>query len=214
MPPDTLRDATEDLRDPIPSSPLDLLVRWFQEARDCAAIRNADAMALSTVDAEGVPNVRFVLCRGRDLERGRFTFYTHYDSVKGRELASNARASGALYWEALERQVRIRGAVVRAPAADSDAYWSTRPRLSQLSAWASEQSRPVAARADLALSLEEAEGRFRDEAVPIPRPPNWGGYQIEADTIELWAGRPGRLHDRVRWTRSRDDDWSAQRLQP
>lgn len=207
-----------ELADPLPESPLPLLGRWFEEARANEAIRNPDAMALATIDASGHPQVRFVLCRGRDLERARFTFYTHYESAKGRDLDARREASAAFHWDPLARQVRVSGPVARAPTSESDAYFAGRPPDSQLSAWASAQSRPIESREALARALERAREVHGDGSdCPIPRPPGWGGYCIEARSIELWVGRSGRLHDRVRWTREGGEGevgWRVERLQP
>lgn len=223
------KSSEEDspLRDPLPASPLALLRAWIVQARDSEAIRNPDAMALSTVDAQGDPEVRFVLCRGFDEACGRFTFFTHYASPKARAIERRGRASGAIYWEALGRQVRFAGRAARSPEAVSDAYFASRPPLSQLAAWASAQSETVESRRQLELRLERARSEHGDGGAdaPIPRPPDWGGFTIEADWIELWCSREGRLHDRARWTRvppveSREGggetapDWRVERLQP
>ena len=209
--------ACAELIEPFSDSPAGPLRRWFEEAKACESIQNADAMALSTVDAEGWPRVRFVLCRGLGFEAGDFFFYTNYDSAKGIELAQQAKASAAFYWDPLGRQVRLSGHAVRAPESDSDAYWQSRPVASQLAAWASEQSQPVADRAALDERYATAAARFGDgQAPPIPRPPHWGGYRLAAERIELWSSRRGRLHDRVVWTRgsAQDVHWDVQRLQP
>jgi len=203
---------------PLPDSPLPLLAAWLAEARAHEAIRNPDAMALATVDAENHPQVRFVLCRGVDLPRACFTFYTNEESTKGRELTRHPRASAAFYWEPLGRQIRITGPVGKASAADSDAYFATRERLSQLAAWASAQSQSIAHRSALEARLEAMRRRFGD--APIPRPPHWGGFVLSARSIELWSSRAGRLHDRARWVRGENVEgvagttWQGCRLQP
>lgn len=217
--------AAFPLEDPLPAAPFPLLTAWLEEARASAAIRNADAMALATIDTDGTPQVRFVLCRGVDVERARFSFYTNYDSDKGRALDAHPRASAAFYWDPLGRQVRLTGQVEKAPPGASDAYFASRPPLSQLAAWASDQSRPIRSREALEAKLEASRQAHGDGGgAAIPRPPHWGGYVLEADTIELWGERPGRLHDRVCWRRtkgspeSRGDDreggWMVERLQP
>jgi len=217
--------AEERLDDPLPASPLPLLRAWLGEARACAAIRNPDAMALSTVDEGGRPAVRFVLCRGFDDVLGRFTFFTHYASAKGRSLERERYASAAFYWDPLGRQARISGPVAKSPERVSDDYFASRPVLSQLAAWASEQSQPIATRAQLDARLAEMRAEHGDgeSGENIRRPPDWGGFTIDAETIELWSDRAGRLHDRAIWTRepcaSPDDTtqpviWSVQRLQP
>lgn len=213
------------LDDPLPASPLPLLRSWLEQARASSAIRNPDAMALSTVDSAGLPEVRFVLCRGFDEVRGRFGFFTHYTSAKGRALEREGYASAAIYWDPLGRQVRISGRVSRSPESVSDAYFATRPPLSQLAAWASAQSEPIENRARLEARLEEARAEHGEggEGREISRPPDWGGFTIEAEKIELWSERPGRLHDRALWTRAlafppgegrEAGVWTVQRLQP
>lgn len=182
-------------------------------------------MALSTVDAEGRPEVRFVLCRGFDDELGRFTFFTHHSSAKGRALEREAYASAAFYWDPLGRQARISGRVRKSPKSVSDDYFASRPPISQLAAWASEQSQPIASRARLEARLEEMRAEHGDgqSGEGISRPPNWGGFTIDAEKIELWSDRAGRLHDRAIWTRAlafppgesfEASAWSVQRLQP
>lgn len=213
------------LCDPLPASPLPLLRAWFDEARASPAIRNADAMALSTVDADGRPEVRFVLCRGFDHVLGRFTFFTHYASAKGRALEREPYASAAFYWDPLGRQARISGRVRKSPTSVSDDYFASRPPLSQLAAWASEQSQPIENRARLDARLAEtrAEHGEGERGGAIPRPANWGGFTIDAERIELWSDRAGRLHDRAVWARElafpfgereQQTSWSVQRLQP
>lgn len=181
---------------------------WMQAAWD-AGIREAHAMALATVGADGAPSCRMVLLKGFD-ERG-FCFYTHQESRKGRELRARPRAALTFWWGALERQVRIEGAVEPVEDATADRYFATRPRPSQISAWASPQSQVVPDRADLERRLEEVEARFADQ--PVPRPPFWGGHRVVPERIEFWQGRPGRTHDRVVFERS-DQGWSAARLAP
>ena len=213
-----------DLVDPLPETPIPLLTRWLAEARASDRIRNPEAMALATVDELGAPRVRFVLCRGFDGARARFSFYTHFASPKGQDLDRERRASAAIYWDALGRQVRLSGRVERASDASSDAYFASRHRGSQLSAWASVQSEPIGSRAALEEQLSETTARleasFGDE--PLPRPPGWGGYLLEADRIELWAEGADRVHDRAVWTRSDGRAgpsatpivWAVARLQP
>lgn len=218
-----LIDEDDGLSDPLPDGPGPLLARWFDEARTCEQIRNPDAIALATTDADGAPDVRIVLCRGLDASAGRFEFFTHYDSPKGRALDATGRASAVLHWDPLGRQVRFAGRVERSPRARSDDYFAGRPALSQLSAWASRQSEPVADRRALEARMEATRERFREAeaADTIPRPPEWGGYVLIAERVELWKSRAGRLHDRGCWTRSLGDGtaapggrWVATRLQP
>jgi pyridoxamine 5'-phosphate oxidase len=207
------------LDDPLDDAPLARLASWIELARSHPSIRNADAMALATVDPEGDPQVRFVLCRGLDVERGRATFYTNERSAKGRDLARHARASAAFYWDPLGRQARVSGRIERATAAESDAYFAGRHPLSQLSAWASEQSAPIDSRLDLEARLAAARTRHGDGVQgPIPRPPHWGGYHLVIERVELWVEREGRLHDRAEWRlRAGDGEplaWEGRRLQP
>jgi len=214
----------DSLVDPLPASPFALLARWLDEAKAAASVRNHDAIALATVDEAGAPQVRMVLARAFDFEAGSFSFYTNRDSPKGVQLDRSGRASGAIYWDALARQVRFSGRVERTSEADSDGYFATRHPQSQLAAWASAQSRPVRSREVLEAQLEEVADRFggRDAIQGVTRPPNWGGYRLRVDRIELWVERPGRLHDRARWTRSLEGrsgeasgaSWKVERLQP
>jgi pyridoxamine 5'-phosphate oxidase len=170
----------------------------------------ANVMALATVGADGKPSVRMVLVKGVDA-RG-FVFYTNYDSRKGRELAANPNASLAFYWPELERQVNVAGAVTKLSRAESDAYFHSRPRGSQVAALASEQSSPVADRATLEAKVRELERKFAGAAVPLPD--DWGGYVLAPERIEFWQGRASRLHDRISYNRSADGTWQVQRLQP
>ncbi len=212
------------LAEPLPHSPLPALVRWLDEARACETIRNPDALALATVDSDGRPEVRMVLCRGVHADRAEFSFYTNRESPKAVAIERSGTASGVFYWDPLDRQVRISGRVERAPDEQSDAYFASRHPQSQIAARASRQSHPLASRAELLAAFEaEAEALgWPDSGRPIPRPAGWGGYVLRADRIELWAGRAGRLHDRAVWVReptrgsapSGALGWQAQRLQP
>ena len=190
------------------SDPFELFTRWFDEAV-AAAIPEPNAMTLATVDAAGRPTARIVLMKGVDA-RG-VVFHTNYDSRKGRDLAGNPRAALLFFWVDLERQVRIDGTAERVSAEDSDAYFAARPRGSQISAWASPQSAPVADRAWLEARVAEFEARFASGAVP--RPPNWGGMRVVPDRFEFWQGRTSRLHDRLVWSRQ-GDRWTIERLAP
>lgn len=171
-------------------------------------IEVATAMSLATADADGNPSVRYVLLKQVDA-RG-FVFYTNYESRKGLELEVRVRAAVAIWWPWLGRQLRAEGAVRRLPDAESDAYFATRPRLSQVSAWASRQSRELADPSDLDARIREVEARFRET---VPRPPHWGGYRLDPQRIEFWTAREGRLHDRVLAERD-DAGWRARRLYP
>lgn len=188
--------------------PLRQFQRWYAEAHE-AGEREPDAMALATSGPDGAPSVRFVLLKAVD-EAG-FVFYTNWRSRKGRELETNPRAALAFRWALLERQVRVTGDVSKLEAAASDAYFATRPRAAQLGAWASDQSQPVASRADLDEHLEVATARFAGRQVP--RPPWWGGFRVRPVEFEFWLSRPDRLHDRFQY-HLRGDGWVRQRLNP
>jgi pyridoxamine 5'-phosphate oxidase len=171
---------------------------------------DANAMVLSTVDENGRPSSRNVLLKGLD-ERG-FIFFTNYQSRKGRELAENPNASLVCYWPGLQRQVCVAGSVEKIPRRESEAYFKSRPRGSQLAAWASDQSDIVATRATLEKSRGELSEKYSSRE--IPPPPHWGGYVLKPERIEFWQGRPDRLHDRFQYTRQPDDSWKLDRLAP
>ena len=168
------------------------------------------AMTLATADKEGRPSARIVLLKGVD-QRG-FVFYTNYDSRKGQELAENAQAALVFYWSDQEREVCVAGEVSKLPPAESDAYFKSRPRGSQLGAWASQQSAVVRDRAALEEKWNQMEAQYAGQQ--IPRPPHWGGYVSSPARIEFWQGRPNRLHDRFRYTRQPDKTWRIERLSP
>jgi pyridoxamine 5'-phosphate oxidase len=168
-----------------------------------------NAMVLATVDKNGVPSARTVLLKGAD-ENG-FTFFTNYDSRKGRELLENPNAALTFYWPELERQICVAGRIEKIPKADSEKYFKSRPRGSQLAAWASNQSDVVADRAALEGRWDEMEKRFPGE---VPLPPNWGGFVLKPERIEFWQGRPSRLHDRFQFARQPDGLWKMERLAP
>lgn len=170
---------------------------------------DVNAMVLATVSRDGQPSSRNVLLKGVDA-RG-FIFYTNYDSRKGRELAENPRAALTFYWPDWERQICVAGTVTRLPEPESEAYHARRPRDSQLSAWASRQSEVVPDRAALERLWREVAAQFPQT---VPRPPNWGGYVLQPDRLEFWQGRPGRFHDRFRYTRQPDGSWQIERLAP
>jgi pyridoxamine 5'-phosphate oxidase len=192
----------------VDSDPIIQFKRWLQEALD-AQLPEPNAMTLATVSAEGKPSARVLLIKGVD-ERG-FTFYTNYDSHKGRDLDANPNAALVFYWVELERQVRIEGRVERLPAPESDEYFASRPLDSRIGAWASEQSRELSSRAALVARAGMYAARF---GLNPPRPPHWGGYVLIPDAIEFWQGRPSRLHDRILFQRQADGGWDIARLNP
>jgi pyridoxamine 5'-phosphate oxidase len=184
---------------------LTLLRTWLADA-ERAGVAEPNAMVVGTVDRRGRPVTRAVLCKSVD-ESG-ITFFTNYDSAKGEELAQNPYASATFPWFLLGRQVHVRGPVTKVSAEMTADYWSKRPRGSQLGAWASHQSRPIASRAALLEQLTEVSERFADlDAVPVP--PNWGGYLIAPEVVEFWQGRENRVHNRIRISEGR-----VERLQP
>ncbi len=192
----------------VDADPLLQFSAWLDEALR-AAVREPTAMTLATAGAGGQPSARIVLLKGLDA-RG-FVFYTNLDSAKGRELAANPRAALVFFWAELERQVRVEGEVEEVAAADSDAYFRSRPRASRLSAMASPQSAPIASRDVLEARIEElARAHPGDD---LPRPPRWGGYRVVPRALEFWQGRPSRLHDRLRYDRA-GDGWTLARLAP
>jgi pyridoxamine 5'-phosphate oxidase len=232
-----MSDFTELLPDALPTEPLVMVQRWLAESWEQRLQPNPNAMVLATVSASGQPSARVVLCKDIVPQPGYLVFYTNYQSHKGRELTQNPRAAAVIHWDALHRQIRVEGTVVRTPAADSDAYFAQRPWQSRLGAWASAQSEPIASRTELREGLAKAAERFGtpspDESdtatdYPIPRPPHWGGYRLWAESVELWVEGDARIHDRARWTRTlnlkvgaNSDEtlidtgpWTATRLQP
>jgi pyridoxamine 5'-phosphate oxidase len=224
---------TELLPDPLPAEPLVVASRWLAESWKLRQQPNPNAMVVASVDPEGRPSARVVLCKDIVPQPGYIVFYTNYQSRKGQELTQTPRAAAVMHWDALHRQVRVEGPVVRAPEADSDAYFASRAWQSRLGAWASAQSEPIASRKDLEVAVANTAKRFgtpapqSDAALPdgvvVPRPPNWGGFQLWAESVELWVEGDARIHDRARWTRSltrRTDGtfdigpWTSTRLQP
>jgi pyridoxamine 5'-phosphate oxidase len=223
----------EHLPETLPADPLALAASWLAEATARDTQPNPNSMVLATVNARGQPSARVVLCKQIAPEPGFLSFYTNYRSRKGRELESNPRAAIVMHWDALRRQLRVEGHVVPMSALENDAYFATRNWRSRLGAWASQQSEPIASRAELlrnvakvalqfALPAAASDEDVADPGLRIARPPHWGGYQLWAEAVELWVEGSARIHDRARWSRTltpRDGgfaggDWSATRLQP
>ena len=201
--------ADVELSEPAAATdPVEQFRAWMSAAL-AAELILPNAMVLATADARGRPSARMVLLKGVDDEG--FTFFTNYASRKGRELEENPHAALVFHWAELERQVRITGRVARISPRESDAYWRSRPRTSQLGAWASRQSEVIAGRAALDRSLSQAAERFRD--AEVPRPPTWGGYVLDPEEIEFWQGRLNRLHDRLLYRRH-SGAWTLVRLAP
>jgi len=189
-------------------NPIQQFTQWYEEAV-AAEVPETDAMTLATATASGNPSARIVLLKGFD-ERG-FVFYTNYESRKAKELAENSRVSLLFYWMPIKRQVRIQGTVEKVSAEESDQYFHSRPLGSKIGAWASDQSEVIESREALEKRFEELGWKFSDN---VPRPPHWGGYRVEPDTIEFWQGRENRLHDRLRYRLQADGSWLIERLGP
>jgi pyridoxamine 5'-phosphate oxidase len=223
------------LPDLLPADPVPLFKAWFDEAVAAKKQANPNCMYLATATADGKPSVRTVLCKGIDVAGGSLEFYTNYTSRKAGEIETSWRAAVLFHWDDTDRQVRIEGPVVRVTDEESDAYFKTRHWQSRLGAWASDQSKPIASRGELLNKVGraaaqhimgnmglEALGLLAGRDVSIPRPPHWGGYRLRAESIELWQGGKGRVHDRARWDRTLTPEggnfaagaWSATRLQP
>lgn len=221
------------LTEPLPDAPLRALAEWIDEATARKLQPNPNAMTIATVDADGRPSARIVLCRGLDAERGYVEFFTNTQSRKGLALGANPFAAALFHWDDMNRQVRVEGPITPAPAARADEYFATRHPVARLGAWASDQSRPIESREALDAKVREVAARFGADLealervgwagkIEVPRPPHWGGYRVWAERVELWVGREGRIHDRALWTRTLTPAeggfvggaWTAQRLQP
>jgi pyridoxamine 5'-phosphate oxidase len=190
------------------TDPFALFGQWFEEAV-ASEINDPDAIALASVDRNGMPSVRMVLLK--QWSPDGFVFYTNYESRKSDELLATEKAAFCMHWKSLRRQVRVVGPVSQVSPAQSDAYFDSRGRGSQIGAWSSAQSQPLASRAELAEAVAASEARFPDA---VPRPPHWGGYCIVPQEIEFWADGEHRLHDRFRFTGNGAGGWNVQRLNP
>ena len=188
--------------------PMDLFAEWFREAED-AGVDVPETMTLATADSDGAPSARMVLLKGADEEG--FVFYSGYVSRKAGELEQNPLAALVFYWRPLGKQVRVEGRVERVSEAESAAYFATRPRGSQIAAWASQQSKPLAGREDLDRRYAELEREYEGRDVPLP--PHWGGFRLRPEAIEFWQHRDNRLHDRILYTRAREG-WRSELLSP
>ena len=226
------------LPEDLPADPWGIVTSWWTMAHrgpdgSGPVQPNPNAMSLATVDAQGRPSNRIVLCKSIDTALGCLLFHTNYQGRKGRELDGTSRGAICFYWDTLDRQIRIEGPVVRCSEQESDAYFSTRPLDRRLGAWASDQSEPIESRAALlakfaavldrfGVSADEHGGPAPDATAEVPRPPHWGGYRLWAERVELWIAGTGRFHDRAEWTRdlepgdpaSRTGPWRSTRLQP
>ena len=190
------------------TDPFDQFARWYDLA--AREVPLADAMTVATVGADGGPDARMVLLKGHGPDG--FRFFTNYESAKAGQIDADPRGALIVYWREHDRQVRARGSFERLPAADSDAYFASRPRESRLGAWASPQSRPLADRAELDARLDAVRERFA-EVEDVPRPETWGGFVLRPRTIEFWQGQQARLHDRFLYSRD-GDGWRVERLAP
>lgn len=191
------------------ADPVEQFDRWYRQAEQEAPL--PEAMTLATVGPDGGPDARMVLLKGHGADG--FRFFTNYESAKAEQIAADPRAALVVYWREQDRQVRVRGALERLPAAESDAYFATRMRESRLGAWASPQSRPLPDREALEAKLREVEERWAGEE-DVPRPEHWGGFLLRPETIEFWQGQRARLHDRFRYSRQGDGGWLVERLAP
>lgn len=219
--------SDQQLPEPLPADPLPLFSSWLQHARERRTQPNPDAMVLATVDNSGNPSARIVLCKQLAVDAGYLVFFTNFESRKGRELAAHPRAAAVFHWDALHRQVRVEGPVIRSPEAESDEYFTSRALDSRIGAWASKQSEPLASRETLISNVRQTAARFGIQpgatTGTIPRPPYWGGHRLWIESVELWMEGANRIHDRAVWTRQlerRDtysysaSEWRSTRLNP
>ncbi len=217
----------EQLPDNLPASPMPLLEKWLQDAITDGGLPNPDAMALATVSGEQ-PGVRIVLCKQVVADPGYLVFYTNYNSAKGMAIAANNRVAGVFHWDHMNRQARFEGIAIKSPAGQSDEYFASRDKESQIGAWTSAQSQRLGSRLELLnkhIATARKLGGLAETAgkTSVPRPPFWGGYQIWLSAVELWTRGKARLHDRGRWERDlacagnampTAGEWKAWRLQP
>lgn len=213
----------EQLPEPLPANPMQVLNAWVAAARDSGIYPNPEAMALSTVGQNGQPSTRIVLCKQLVCDPGFVVFYTNYGSAKGEAIAGNTAVSAVFHWDSMNRQARIEGRATLSPAQESDDYFASRDRESQVGAWASAQSQVIQERSQLLRAMQAMQQRFAATA-EIPRPAQWGGYRIWLSAVELWTRGEARLHDRARWQRTlgavlsdgsyQPGDWQNSRLQP
>lgn len=217
----------DGLPEPLSADPLPLFASWFKDARERRTQPNPDAMVLATVDSAGNPAARVVLCKRLVADAGYVVFFTNYESRKSRELSAHPRAAAVFHWDALHRQVRVEGPVIRSPEAESDEYFASRALDSRIGAWASAQSEPLASRDLLVEKVRQTAARFGVQPGAtngvVPRPPHWGGYRLWVESIELWMEGTNRVHDRAVWKRTlqRQDTftfsaspWRGTRLNP
>jgi len=193
----------------IDRDPIEQFEKWFSDARN-AGLPLAEAMSLATIRIDGKPAARMVLLKKVDQEG--FVFFTNYTSAKARELEANPNVALVFFWSQLERQVRVEGRVSKTSVEESREYFETRPRESQIGAWASPQSQQISGREELEKRQAELEETYRDREVPVPD--YWGGYRVTPERVEFWKGRVGRLHDRILYERQADGTWSIKRLAP
>ncbi|MAE95553.1 MAG: pyridoxamine 5'-phosphate oxidase [Deltaproteobacteria bacterium] len=209
--------------DPLPTDPMAILARWLDEAFAAGGQANPHAIALATGSPDGRPAVRMVLCKAVEAEEGNLVFYTDHQSRKGLALAALPYASACFHFAPQNRQACLSGPVEPTSDEESDAYFASRPVESQVGAWASAQSQPLGSRDELVQRVAAVAARHgvpergSEPSDRVPRPPNWGGYRLRAQRVELWHSRPGRIHDRAEWQRTLEPaagPWAAQRLQP
>jgi pyridoxamine 5'-phosphate oxidase len=194
----------------LPKNPIELFNTWLTQAAENEIVVEANAMVLST-EVDNQPTSRTVLLK--DLTQAGFTFFSNYESNKGKQISENKNVSLLFPWYPMERQVIVIGSATKIAREDSEKYFATRPRTSQIGAWASEQSTELSSRQELEAKFKELENKFAQEKV-IPTPPYWGGYIVDPISIEFWQGRYSRLHDRIRYVREKNNNWQIKRLNP